>query len=110
MSLYDKLPDDIKPLITKPASETGLKDYTFKLISQTEHSRGICWVGVIKHKGKSIVRVENEGNGGADHFEYTDDTNRKKIERFAKRVYPDDYEPISQLVALLDALSATVRS
>ena len=105
MSLYDKLPAEIKDFVTKPASEAGLEDYTFKLISQTEHSRGICWVGFIKYKGKSIVRIENQGDGGANRYEYTNDTNRKKIERLAKQAYPESYEAIDSLVGFIDVVT-----
>lgn len=105
MSLYSKLPAEIKAFVTKPASEVGLKDYTFKLISQTEHGSGICWVGVIKYKGKSVVRVENLGDGGANRYEYTDATNRKKLELIAKRAYPDSYEAIDSLVGFIDVVT-----
>jgi hypothetical protein len=105
MSIYDKLPDDVKYLVTKPATETGLKDYTFELLSQTEHSRGICWVGVLLHKGTKMATVENQGDGGANRYQYGTPEARKKIEQLAKRVYPKSYEPIDSLISFLDVAS-----
>jgi len=105
MSIYKKIPNDIKYLVGKPASEAGLKDYTFELISQTEHSGGICWVGVLRYKGVKVATVENQGDGGANRYVFGTPDAQKKIEQLAKRVYPKSYEPIDSLVGLLDIAS-----
>jgi len=107
MSIYDKVPDDLKYLVEKPATETGLKNYTFELLSQTEHSRGICWVGVLRYKGAKIATVENQGDGGANRYQYGTPDAQKKIEQLAKRAYPKSYEPIDSLIGLLDVVSAS---
>ena len=105
MLTYAKLSPSMKALISKPKNEKALKGYSMKILETTEHSRGICWTGIIELNDKPIVKVENTGNGGAKDYDYVDKDSYEKLVKLAEQAYPDSYEPLDILVSYLDVIS-----
>lgn len=70
---YDNLSEEHKSYVQKPDHEDSIGKYSFAIVSEMEHSRGVSWVGVIKdiEHGEKVCTVENDGNGGCNRYSST---------------------------------------
>jgi hypothetical protein len=104
--LYSTLPPTLKLFATEPAVDDIANHYDFKIISEMETSRGVTWIAQILRKGIIVCRVENHGNGGANHYFRGDDLGVYQIFLDdATRAYPDASEPLDSFVQLIDIVS-----
>jgi len=105
--LYSTLPPSLKLFVTEPAVDDIASLYDFKIIQEMETSRGITWMAQILRKGIIACRVENYGDGGANHYFRGDDLDvYQMFLDDAKRAYPDASEPLDSFVQLIDVVSA----
>jgi hypothetical protein len=105
--LYSTLPPSLKLFVTKPAIDDIASLYDFKIIKEVETSRGITWMAQIIRKGIIVCRVENYGDGGANHYFRGDDLGAYQMFLDdAMRAYPDAIEPLDSFVQLIDVVSA----
>lgn len=105
--LYSTLPPSLKLFVTEPAIDDIASLYDFKIIKEVETSRGITWMAQIIRKGIIVCRVENYGDGGANHYFRGDDLGAYQMFLDdAMRAYPDASEPLDSFVQLIDVVSA----
>lgn len=105
--LYSTLPPSLKLFVTEPAVDDIASQYDFKVINEVETSRGITWMAQIIRKGIIVCRVENYGDGGANHYFRGDDLCAYQLFLDdAKRAYPDAIEPLDSFVQLIDVVSS----
>lgn len=105
--LYSTLPPSLKLFVTEPAVDDIASLYDFKIINEVETSRGITWMAQIIRKGIIVCRVENYGDGGANHYFRGDDLGAYQMFLDdAMRAYPDASEPLDSFVQLIDVVSA----
>jgi hypothetical protein len=105
--LYSTLPPSLKLFVTEPAIDDIASLYDFKIINEVETSRGITWMAQIIRKGIIVCRVENYGDGGANHYFRGDDLGTYQMFLDdAMRAYPDEAEPLDSFVQLIDVVSA----
>lgn len=105
--LYSTLPPSLKLFVTEPVVDDIASQYDFKVIHEMETSKGIVWTAEIQRKGITCCRVENYGDGGANH--YFRGENLGAYQMFlddALRAYPDEAEPLDSFVQLIDVVSA----
>ena len=104
---YSTLPPSLKLFVTEPAVDNIASQYDFKIINEVETSRGITWMAQILRKGITCCRVENYGDGGANHYFRGDDFGAYQMFLDdAMRAYPDEAEPLDSFVQLIDVVSA----
>ena len=104
--LYSTLPPSLKLFVTEPAVDDIASLYDFKIINEVETSRGITWMAQIIRKGIIVCRVENYGDGGANHYFRGDLGAYQLFLDDALRAYPDEAEPLDSFVQLIDVVSA----
>jgi len=104
---YKSIPEEHQDFVEVPADQSAVGKYTFKIVSEMEHSRGVSWVGKIaKAKTKVVVcTVENSGTGGCNHYSPSDDALYAKFVQDAQKTYPESFEAEDSFVQLLDVLS-----
>ena len=105
--LYSTLPPSLKLFVTEPAFDDVASQYDFKVINEMETSMGVTWTAQIIRKGVICCRVENYGDGGANHYFRGDDLSAYQMFLDdAMRAYPDASEPLDSFVQLIDVVSA----
>ena len=105
--LYSTLPPSLKLFVTPPAIDDIASQYELKIIDEMETSRGVTWTAQILRKGVIACRVENRGDGGANHYFRGDDLGTYQMFLDdAMRAYPDASEPLDSFVQLIDIMSA----
>ena len=104
--LYSTLPPSLKLFVTEPVVDDIASQYDFKIIHEMETSRGITWTAAIQRKGITCCRVENYGDGGANHYFRGDLGAYQLFLDDALRAYPDEAEPLDSFVQLIDVVSA----
>ena len=104
--LYSTLPPSLKLFVTEPAVDDVASQYNFKIIHEMETSKGIVWTAEIQRKGITCCRVENYGDGGANHYFRGDLGAYQLFLDDALRAYPDEAEPLDSFVQLIDVVSA----
>lgn len=105
--LYSTLPPSLKVYVAEPAQDDIASGYQFKIIHEMETSRGVTWTAEIQRNSITCCRVENYGDGGANHYFKSDDLSAYQL--FiddASRAYPDASEPLDSFVQLIDIVSA----
>jgi len=90
-----------------PTRPELLKDYSFIVTSEMEHSGGICWAGQVILDGVIQFGVENRGDGGSNRYKHDRSTVSERIafaefKRLAEECYPEHIEPMDSLIAYLD--------
>ena len=105
MKTYDTLSPFMQEFISKPKNETDLANLSLVITGTVETSRGICWTANLKVNGKTFAKVENEGNGGCNHYYSKNKSLYLELIEIAKLAYPNDPEPLDSLVAYLDVVS-----
>jgi hypothetical protein len=104
--LYSTLPPSLKLFVTEPVVDDIASQYDFKIIHEMETSKGIVWTAEIQRKGITCCRVENYGDGGANHYFRGDLGAYQLFLDDALRAYPDEAEPLDSFVQLIDVVSA----
>lgn len=104
--LYSTLPPSLKLFVTEPVVDDIASQYDFKIIHEMETSKGIVWTAEIQRKGITCCRVENYGDGGANHYFRADLGAYQLFLDDALRAYPDEAEPLDSFVQLIDVVSA----
>ena len=104
--LYSTLPPSLKLFVTEPVVDDIASQYDFKIIHEMETSKGIVWTAEIQRKGIACCRVENYGDGGANHYFRGDLGAYQLFLDDALRAYPDEAEPLDSFVQLIDVVSA----
>ena len=104
--LYSTLPPSLKLFVTEPVVDDIASQYDFKIIHEMETSKGIVWTAEIQRKGITCCRVENYGDGGANHYFREDLGAYQLFLDDALRAYPDEAEPLDSFVQLIDVVSA----
>lgn len=103
---YSTLPPSLKLFVTEPVVDDIASQYDFKIIHEMETSKGIVWTAEIQRKGITCCRVENYGDGGANHYFRGDLGAYQLFLDDAKRAYPDASEPLDSFVQLIDVVSS----
>lgn len=104
--LYSTLPPSLKIFVTEPVVDDIASQYDFKVIHEMETSKGIVWTAEIQRKGITCCRVENYGDGGANHYFRGDLGAYQLFLDDALRAYPDEAEPLDSFVQLIDVVSS----
>jgi|APGre2960657423_1045063.scaffolds.fasta_scaffold11622_3 hypothetical protein len=104
---YKSIPEEHQDFVEVPADQSAVGKYTFKIVSEMEHSRGVSWVGKIAQAKTKVVvcKVENTGTGGCNNYSPSDDALYAQFVKDAQKTYPDSFEAEDSFVQLLDVLS-----
>lgn len=105
---YNRIPKDLRDYVWVPVDDSVVEGYSFKMISQMEHSRGVGWVAEIYKNGNMVCYVENEGTGGANRYLPKNEFLYAAFERDANICYQNMTEPLDQFVQFIDILSTLV--
>lgn len=108
MTYYDRIPEELQPYVPRPVNDSVVEGYSFKIVSEMEHSRGVAWVGRITKDGDVVCIAENDGHGGCNTYVRANDTLYANLVKDAKSAYPNDVEPLESFVQYIDVYSSSV--
>ena len=106
MNYYNQIPRELRDYVWVPTDQSAVEGYGFRIISETEHSRGVLWVGQITKNDRIVCTVENYGDGGANNYIPVNELLYAGFRRDAKKTYPNMGEPDDLFVQFIDVISS----
>ncbi len=75
--------------------------YSFVDTGMVETINGVAWSGEVLYKGRLIVTVSNDGNGGCNDYLWENDTDEAWFRSYARACVGDVFEPEDAFVDVL---------